>query len=169
MDIALFMHALERAKRDHDRLEAEIDAKQRELRMRDRVASALRGLRTCWSDDYAGKYGPHWFFVSDYELKRHDGGRTSIRYEKCWVTALIDDAAKARAKAETGRLALVNAAAAKHAACPHCGKDAPVVGRYEQTEDSWSGDTWELELSTLCLPCISLDRLGNDFRATYHY
>ena len=44
-----------------------------------------------------------------------------------------------------------------------------LLGRYEQTEDSCDGDTWEMELYVLCLDCRSLGSLGNDFKASYFY
>jgi|SRR5687767_3357053 len=169
MDTALFMAATESAKPEIDRVEREIDEKQRELKLRKTIASALRGLRTCWSDGYAGKYGPHWFFVRDFSMTVHEkSGRKHIDYKKFWVTSIVSDEVKFRQLAADGKVPYGTFADAKTAPCA-CGTHVPIIGRYEQTEDSFAGDTWELELYTLCLPCSSLARLGNDFKASYYY
>ncbi|MEY4744237.1 MAG: hypothetical protein RL272_182 [Candidatus Parcubacteria bacterium] len=169
-DTALFMTAVETAKRDCDRLEREIQDKTDELKRRKSVAAALRGLRTSWNDSYAGKYGGHWFFARSFSVTVHEkSGRKHIEYEKFWVADLVSDPAAARVQAAAGKIWLGTFADAKSAPCACCGTAAPVVGRYEQTEDSWAGDTWELELYTLCLRCPTLSPLGNDFKASYYY
>ncbi|HSD11966.1 MAG TPA: hypothetical protein VLC10_00260 [Patescibacteria group bacterium] len=169
-DTALFMNAVETAKRDCDRLEREIEDKTGELKRRKAMAAALRGLRQSWNDSYAGKYGAHWFFAKDFSMTVHEkSGRKHIDYKKFWVTDLVTDPTAARAAASAGKISLGTIADAKSAPCACCGRTAPVVGRYEQTEDSFAGDTWELELYTLCLGCTSLSPLGNDFKASYYY
>ncbi|HTK05498.1 MAG TPA: hypothetical protein VL500_07970 [Candidatus Eisenbacteria bacterium] len=169
MDTALFMAAAESAKPAIDRVEREIHDKQTELKLRKRMASALRGLRTCWSDGYAGKYGPHWFFVREFSCTLHEkSGRKHIDYKKFWVTDIVSDPVKFRELAADGKVAYGTFADAKQAPCS-CGRHVPVIGRYEQTEDSTDGDTWEMELYTFCLHCSSLASLGNDFKASYYY
>lgn len=169
MDIALFMSAAESAKQEIDRVEREIDDKQRELRLRKTVGSALRGLRSCWSDGYAGKYGPHWFFVRDFSATVHEkSGRKHIEYTKFWVADIANDPAKFREHAAAGKVPHGSFSDAKSVPCG-CGRNVPVIGRYEQTEDSFAGDTWQLELYALCLHCPSLAGLGEDFKASYHY
>jgi len=169
MDTALFMAAAETAKQTIDRVEREIHDKQQELRLRKTVASALRGLRTCWSDGYAGKYGPHWFFVRDFSATLHEkSGRKHIEYQKFWVADIANDPAKFRELAAAGKVPSGSYADARTAPCA-CGRHVPIIGRYEQTEDSTDGDTWELELYALCLHCPSLSGLGNDFKASYYY
>ena len=169
MDTALFMAAAEAAKPTVDRIEQEIHDKQTALRSAKLFASALRGLRTSWSDGYAGKYGPHWFFVRDYSMTLHEkSGRKHIDYKKFWVPQIVDREVEFRQAAAAGKVPYGTFADAKTAPCA-CGHDVPVIGRYEQTEDSCEGDTWQLELYALCLRCSLLGGLGNDFKVSYHY
>lgn len=168
-DTALFMHAIETAKREGDRLEREIQDKTDELKRRKAFAAALHGLRRSWQDSYAGKYGAHWFFAKDYAVTPLGNGRTHLDYKKFWIAELATDPSAARAQEAAGKITLGTFADAKSVPCACCGAAAPVVGRYEQTEDSYAGDTWELELYALCLPCARLSPLGNDFKATYYY
>lgn len=169
MDTALFMAAAEAAKPTIDRIREEIHEREQALRRAELMASALRGLRNCWSDGYAGKYGPHWFFVRDYSMTIHEkSGRKHIDYKKFWVPSIVRDEAKFREAAAAGKAPMGEFGDAKTAPCA-CGLHVPVIGRYEQTEDSCDGDTWELELYTLCLGCSAIAALGADFKASYYY
>ncbi len=167
MDDALFVKAAETTGRDCARLEVEIHAKNGELARNKAAAAALRGLRRSWSDTYAGKYGAHWFFVREYKIHNYASGRRHIDYAKFWVAAIADEPAKARDLAAQGKIALGEIADAKSVPCPSCEHPAPVVGRYEQTEDSWDGDTWETEIAALCLHCARLVNLGDDHKAVF--
>lgn len=167
MDFKRFMALVEQGPAECKRAEQEIAEAQDKLKRRKAFFRALRSLRTSWADGYAGKYGPHWFFVTNYTIEETGrGGRKHIMYEKCWIAGLVDDPTKAREKC--GTLIVEPQACRKHA-CPICANDAYIVGRYEQTEDGPDGDSWELELSVLCISCEAISSLGNDFKTAYYY
>lgn len=49
--------------------------------------------------------------------------------------------------------------------CPDCGRRNPVLVRYEQTEDSLEGDTWEADAFAICCNKIrTIKHLGSDCR-----
>lgn len=166
MDVKRFMALVEAGPATCRRAEQEIAEAQDALKRRKKFFAALRSLRRSWADGYAGKCGPHWFFVTSFGFEDRGNGRKHVSYEKCWILGLVDDPTKARAKCGQQ---IVEPADCQRVACTACGEDAYVVGRYEQTEDGPDGDSWELELSALCLPCEAITSLGSDYKTAYYY
>lgn len=168
MHNALFMQAAESAKSRCTALETELAQKQAELKGAVAFAAAMRGLRRSWSDGYPGKYGAHWFFVRSYAIRGATPGRRYVEYDKFWIADIVDEPAKARTLAQQGKISLGEFADARSAECPTCGLPATVIGRYEQTEDSFAGDTWETQIAALCLRCSRIVDLGADHTVAYH-
>ncbi|MFH0831703.1 MAG: hypothetical protein V1886_02445 [archaeon] len=49
--------------------------------------------------------------------------------------------------------------------CPDCNKRNPIIVKYEQTEDSPEGDTWEAEAFAICCDKIrTIKHIGGDSR-----
>lgn len=173
MNLQEFMAAQERLKTDRPALEQIVNQGQGRLKSIELAKEALDGLRRCWKDEDPGKYGDHWFLAKDYSLAAPDPDVRSPRItkvEKFWAIEIIDDAVEAQRgrksrwssdATERYPVPLGKLADAKQEACPHCQKLTTVVGCYGQTEDSPEGDTWMMELFTLCLACVALESLAS--------
>lgn len=129
---------------------------------------ALDGLQTGWRQEDPGKHGPNWFFVRnvssktkpDVLLKRIGAA------DRFWAIELVDDPAEARRgtarnaasprRANGQRIRLGRVEDATRLRCRQCGRSGPLVGRYDQVEDSPFGDRWQLDLYVVCVSCSSL-------------
>jgi hypothetical protein len=138
---------------------AEIQRELSELQAQQAVCQALaetlQCLRVSWKAGDPGKNGTHWFFAKDYV---HGSGGALEVPPSCvqvWARGFIDDEAGALA---CGRK-VVGLDQVDRRPCPSCGKEGYLVGSYEQTFDSPSGDEWSFDLWLLCLDCPARPRL----------
>lgn len=170
MDARSFSSAIESLERSTTELKDDIRKKSDDLAVRSFVAKALKGLREDWRQGDPGKYGQHWFFVKRYQVVPASGqlARFDILEfcERFWVRDLVSNLEAAEQGLPMTRygseplkripVPLGDFAEAKIGRCRACGKDSPIVGCYEQTEEGPDGDTWEIHLYALCLGCPGL-------------
>ena len=174
MNLQEFMATQERLKTERPTLEQLVAQSQSRLKNMELVSEALDGLRRCWKDEDPGKYGDHWFLVRDYTIDPRSA--EFIRsprigeVTKFWALETIEDPIEAQRgrksrwqhdQQERYPVPLGKLADAKQQPCPHCKAAATVVGCYAQTEDSPDGDTWQMELFTLCLACVAIDTFAS--------
>jgi len=132
----------------------------------------LEALRTSWNQRDPGKGMPYVFFVRDFSLQ-WGGGTPSIAWcDAFFARGFVTDIARAAegvphyddhrpARDKRTSVPLGEFREAKLERCNVCAHASYVVGRHWQSCDSPDGDTWELELLSLCPDCLHVDRIGH--------